>query len=46
MNDVVAVEVLNKLRDSITKRIDDGLTLARTRDEPDHFLQSTSSMLV
>ena len=46
LDDVVAVEVLNKLNNSVSESIDDGLNLTRGRNELNHLLQSSSTVLV
>jgi hypothetical protein len=46
LDDMVAVQILDKLNNSVAKSIDNGLDLARGRDELDHLLQGSGSMLV
>lgn len=46
LDHVVAVQVLDQLHNSITKSRDNGLDLTRGRNEFDHLLQSSSSVLV
>ena len=46
LNDVVSIEILDKLHNPVSESVDDGLDLAWRRDEFNHLLQRTSSMLV
>jgi len=46
LDDVVAVQILDELDNSVAKSIDDGLNLTRGGDELDHLLQSSGAVLV
>ena len=46
LDDVVAVEVLDKRNDIISESLGDNLNLLRSRDELDHLLQGASTVLV
>lgn len=46
LDDVIAIQVLNKLDNTVAECSDDGLDLTRGGDEFNHLLQSPSSMLV
>jgi len=46
LDDVVAVQILDELDNSVAKSIDDGLDLTRGGDELDHLLQSSGAVLV
>lgn len=46
LNNVVAIQILHQINHVILQRIDDCLGLLGGRDEFNHLLQCTSSMLV
>ena len=46
LDDMITIQILDKLHDSVAEGIDDGLDLARSRDELDHLLQSSGAVLV
>jgi hypothetical protein len=46
LNDMVSVQILNELNNSITKSIDDCLYLTGRGDEFDHLLQCSGTVLV
>lgn len=46
LNDMVAIEILNKLDNSELEGSNDDLDLARSGDELNHLLQSSSTMLI
>jgi hypothetical protein len=46
LDDMVAIEILDQIHNTITESLDDRLSLLRSRNELDHLLQSASAMLV
>ena len=46
LNNMIAIQILNKLDDMITKGINDGTCLLGSGDKLNHLLQSSSSVLV
>ena len=46
LNDMITIQVLNKINNMLFQSVNHGLGLFRSRNELNHLLQSTGSMLV